>query len=386
MDFDLTEEQRAFCQSARAFAQQALAPYAAQWDQQGHVPRQVLQQAGELGFCGLYLPEQLGGMQASRLDGCLIFEELAKACPATAAWLAIHNMAAALTAHAPGPFARDLAPALASGAKLASFCLTEAGAGSDAAALATRARPDGAGWRLDGGKVFISGAGISDVLVVFARSDMQASGRRGISAFALDAHAPGVSYGRAEDKLGWRAQPTRSIHFDGVRLHAGQLLGAAGEGFGLAMRSLDGGRLNIAACSLGGAQAALQLAQQYVLQRRQFSRPLSEFQALQFKLADMQTQLVAARQMVRLAAVRLDAGRADASVYCAMAKRLATDAGYAICNEALQIHGGNGLTAEYPLERLLRDLRTHQIVEGANEIMRVIIARHILQETTLEMD
>jgi alkylation response protein AidB-like acyl-CoA dehydrogenase len=271
---------------------------------------------------------------------------------------------------------------LASGEKLGSYCLTEPGAGSDAASLTTRAEYIDGQYRLTGSKAFISGAGATDLLVVMARSG--GDGADGISAFVVPADAPGISYGRKEVKMGWNSQPTRTISFDNVLIPAENLLGKEGEGFKMAMRGLDGGRINIATCSIGAAQAALNAAQAYMGERRQFKRKLADFQALQFKLADMATELVAARQMVRLAAVKMDTHATNASIYCAMAKRFATDVGFKVCNEALQIHGGNGYIREYPLERYLRDVRVHQILEGTNEIMRVIVARHLLSASVNE--
>ncbi len=372
-----SEEQLAFREAARDFAQAELAPHAARWDAESIFPRDAIAKAGELGFCGLYTDEIAGGSGLSRLDAAIVFEELAAVDPSTAAFISIHNMATwMLTAHA-RPALRDAwGPALASGAKLASYCLTEPGAGSDAASLKTRAVRDGDGYVLNGSKAFISGAGATDVLVVMARSGGE--GARGISAFAVPADAPGVGYGRKEDKLGWNSQPTRGVTFENVRVAEANLLGSEGDGFRIAMKGLDGGRLNIAACSLGAAQGALDAARRYMGERRQFGRKLAEFQALQFKLADMATELVAARQMVHTAARKLDARSGDATVWCAMAKRFATDAGFAICNDALQLHGGYGYIREYPIERLLRDCRVHQILEGTNEIMRVIVARHLL--------
>lgn len=379
MDFELSEQQRAFQQAARDFAKDEMAPHAAGWDAESHFPRDTLRHAGELGFCGLYAAESCGGLGLPRLDATLVFEELAAACPSTTAYLTIHNMATwMVTRFARPELAAAWAPALTRGEKLASYCLTEPGAGSDAASLRTTARLDGDHYRLDGAKAFISGAGASEVLVVMARSG--GPGAAGISAFVVAADSPGISYGRKEEKMGWNSQPTRAIQFDAVRVPAAQLLGEEGQGFKIAMQGLDGGRLNIATCSIGAAQAALNATQRHMQERRQFGKALAEHQALQFKLADMATELVAARQMVRLAAAKLDGGSPDASVYCAMAKRFATDAGFAVCNEALQLHGGYGYMREYPLERLLRDARVHQILEGTNEIMRVIVARRFLQD------
>ncbi len=374
---DLNEQQQAFRDAARDFADKELAPHAALWDVQAYFPREAIAKAAELGFCGLYSDEEVGGLGMQRLDAAVVFEELATADPSTAAFISIHNMATWLVAHYGNREVRaQWATALASGAKLASYCLTEPGSGSDAASLKTRALRDGDEYVLDGSKAFISGAGATDVLVVMARTGEE--GARGISAFVVPADAAGISYGRKEEKMGWNSQPTRSLSFQGVRIPAGNLLGKEGEGFKLAMKALDGGRINIAACSLGAAQGALNAARRYMGERRQFGKKLAEFQALQFKLADMATQLVAARQMVHAAARKLDAGSRDATVWCAMAKRFATDAGFAICDEALQIHGGYGYIREYPVERLLRDCRVHRILEGTNEIMRVIVARHLL--------
>lgn len=377
MDFELSEEQRAFQQTARDFAAGELAPHAAQWDAEGLFPTPVITKAGELGFCGLYTPEQVGGLGLSRLDATIVFEELAYACTSTTAYLTIHNMVSWMIANWATPAVRDQwCRALAVGQKLGSYCLTEPGSGSDAASLKTSAVLADGYYTINGAKAFISGAGATDILVLMARTG--AGGAHGVSAFAVPADAPGISYGRKEEKMGWNSQPTRTISFDNVRISADHLLGNEGEGFRLAMRGLDGGRINIATCSIGTAQAALDAARVYMNERRQFNRPLSDFQGLQFKLADMQTELVAARQMVRLAACKLDAQASNATTYCAMAKRFATDIGFQICNEALQIHGGYGYIREYPLERYFRDARVHQILEGTNEIMRVIIARHLL--------
>jgi alkylation response protein AidB-like acyl-CoA dehydrogenase len=374
---ELNEEQLAFRDAARDFANKELAPYAAKWDAEGIFPRETIAKAGELGFCGLYTPEEAGGLGMTRLDAAVVFEELACVDPSTSAFITIHNMATWLIASNATPAVRDAwCPALAAGEKLGSYCLTEPGAGSDAASLKTRAVRQGDEYVLDGAKAFISGAGATDVLVVMARTgDI---GARGISAFVVPADAAGITYGRKEDKMGWNSQPTRGITFEGVRIPAANLLGSEGDGFKLAMKALDGGRINIAACSLGAAQGALDAARRYMGERTQFGKKLGEFQALQFKLADMATELVAARQMVHTAARKLDAGSNDATVWCAMAKRFATDAGFSICNDALQLHGGYGYIREYPVERLLRDCRVHQILEGTNEIMRVIISRHLL--------
>ncbi|MCO5358123.1 acyl-CoA dehydrogenase family protein [Acidovorax kalamii] len=385
MDFELTEEQRAFAQTARDFAQAEFAPHAAHWDEEGIFPKEAIAKAGELGFCGLYAPEAAGGLALPRLDATLVFEEMAAIDPSTTAFITIHNMATWMLGTWATPTVRDhWGPLLTTGEKLASYCLTEPGAGSDAASLKTRAELVGNEYVINGAKAFISGAGSTDVLVLMARTGDAASGASGISAFAVPADAPGISYGKKEQKMGWNSQPTRTISFDNVRIPADHLLGREGEGFKIAMKGLDGGRINIATCSVGAAQGALNAAQQYMQDRKQFGKPIASFQALQFKLADMATELVAARQMVRLAASKLDAGARDASTYCAMAKRFATDAGFTVVNEALQLHGGYGYIREYPLERLLRDARVHQILEGTNEIMRVIIARRMLDGDATE--
>lgn len=386
MDFELTEEQRAFAQTARDFAQAEFAPHAAHWDEEGIFPREAIAKAGELGFCGLYAPEAAGGLALPRLDATLVFEEMAAVDPSTTAFITIHNMATWMLGTWATPAVRDhWGPLLTTGQKLASYCLTEPGAGSDAASLKTRAELVGNEYVVNGAKAFISGAGSTDVLVLMARTGDTQSGASGISAFAVPADTPGISYGKKEQKMGWNSQPTRTISFDNVRIPADHLLGREGEGFKIAMKGLDGGRINIATCSVGAAQGALNAAQQYMQDRKQFGKPIASFQALQFKLADMATELVAARQMVRLAASKLDAGARDASTYCAMAKRFATDAGFTVINDALQLHGGYGYIREYPLERLLRDARVHQILEGTNEIMRVIIARRMLDGDATEV-
>lgn len=378
MNFELNDDQLAFQQLARDFAARELAPHAARWDAEAHFPVEVFRQGGELGFCGLYSPPEQGGLGLSRLDSAIVFEELAAADPSTAAFFTIHNMATwMLCSWGQEALKASWGPALTSGAKLASYCLTEPDAGSDAANLKTSARRDGDTYVLKGSKAFISGAGSTDMLVVMARTGV--AGAKGISAFAVPADLPGIRYGKKEDKMGWNSQPTRAIFFDDVRVPVGNRLGEEGEGFRIAMKGLDGGRINIATCSVGAAQGAFNAARRYLGERQQFGKKLADFQALQFRLADMATELVAARQMIRLAASKLDAGAADATTYCAMAKRFATDAGFQICNEALQLHGGYGYLRDYPLERLLRDARVHQILEGTNEIMRVIIARRMLE-------
>jgi alkylation response protein AidB-like acyl-CoA dehydrogenase len=378
MDFELSEEQRAFAETAREFAAAEFAPHAARWDAESIFPKDAIAKAGELGFCGLYAPERIGGLALPRLDATLVFEEMAAVDPSTTAFITIHNMATwMLGTWGTEAVCTTWGEDLTSGRKLASYCLTEPGAGSDAGSLKTRAELQGGEYVINGGKAFISGAGATDVLVLMARTG--GGGAGGISAFAVPADAPGISYGKKEHKMGWNSQPTRTIAFDNVRVPADHLLGSEGEGFRIAMKGLDGGRINIATCSVGAAQGALNAARAYLHDRQQFGKPLASFQALQFKLADMATELVAARQMVRMAASKLDAAHPDASTYCAMAKRFATDAGFTICNDALQLHGGYGYLAEFPLERLVRDTRVHQILEGTNEIMRVIVARKLLE-------
>lgn len=375
----LTDEQRAFVQAARDFAGKAMVPHAAEWDAKGLFPVDVLRSAGALGFCGLYADPAYGGMGLSRLDSALILEELARACPSTAAYVSIHNMVAwMLCTWGREEIKKEWAADLASGRKLGSYCLTEPGFGSDAGSLQTRAEKTKDGWKITGSKAFISGGGDTDLLVVMARTG--AEGPKGISAFAVPAKTKGIQYGRKEEKLGWNSQPTRAISFDGAVVPDKNLLGKEGEGFKIAMKGLNGGRVNIAACSLGGGVAAFDLAKDYMKTRKQFGKALADFQALQFKLADMATNLEASRRMVHAAAAALDAESSEAIPLCAMAKRFATDACFEIVNDALQIHGGYGCTKDYPLERILRDLRVHQVVEGTNEIMRVVVARHALEE------
>jgi len=389
MDFGLSDEQAAFRDAARAFADRELAPEAARWDAEQIFPKEAMRRAGELGFMSLYTPVADGGLGLTRLDSSIVIEELARGCTSTTAFMTIHNMALWMIAtFGHERLKAEWCPKLATGEKLASYCLTEPGAGSDAASLKTVARACGDGYRLSGAKAFISGAGETDVLVVMARvadANGVREGASGISSFVVPADARGVSYGRKEQKMGWNSQPTRQIAFDDVHVPAGARLGAEGEGFKIAMRGLDGGRINIATCSIGTAQAALERTAAYLDERKQFGQPIGQFQALQFKLADMATDLVAARQMVRLAAWKLDRGERDATTYCAMAKRFATDAGFDVCNDALQLHGGYGYVKELPLERHVRDLRVHQILEGTNEIMRVIIARRMMMAGAAEV-
>ncbi|ELB2795283.1 TPA: acyl-CoA dehydrogenase family protein [Vibrio alginolyticus] len=379
MDFELNEDQRAFADTAQQFADECLAPMAAEWDEKQIFPKDVLREAGELGFLSLYTPEAQGGLGLSRLDASIIFEQLAMGCTSTTAFMTIHNMVSWMIAS----FATDEAktqfcPKLVTGEWLGSYCLTEPNAGSDAASLATTASKKGDTYVLNGGKTFISGAGETDVLVVMARTGE--AGAKGVSAFVVPAQADGISYGRKEPKMGWNSQPTRAVTFENVVIPASHLLGEEGQGFVFAMKGLDGGRINIATCSVGTAQQALEQATQYIQERKQFGKSLAQFQALQFKLADMATELVAARQLVRYAASKLDRNDPDATAYCAMAKRFATDVGFQVCDQALQLYGGYGYIKEYPMERHFRDVRVHQILEGTNEIMRLIIARRLLSE------
>ena len=379
MNFDLTEDQQMFADMAQQFAQAEFAPHAARWDQEHIFPKEMIAKAGELGFCGLYSPEDAGGLGLSRLDSSIIFEQLSMGCTATTAMMTIHNMATWMLATWGTQAIKDTwCPSLVMGEKLASYCLTEPSAGSDAASLSTSAKKDGDHYVVNGAKVFISGAGETDMLVVMVRTGE--AGAKGISALAIPADLDGIIYGKAEEKLGWNAQPTRQITFDNVKVPVENLLGKEGEGFAIAMKGLDGGRINIASCSIGTAQQALNVAMEYMQEREQFGKPIAAFQGLQFKLADMATELVAARQLVRLAAFKLDQNDPEKTAYCAMAKRFATDIGFQVCDAALQIHGGYGYIKEYPLERHFRDVRVHQILEGTNEIMRVIIARRLLTE------
>ena len=379
MNFDLTEDQKMFADTAKQFSDSELLPNAAKWDLEHTFPKDVITKAGELGFCGLYAPEDAGGLGLSRLDSSIIFEQLSMGCTTTTAMMTIHNMATWMIATWGTETVKAAwCPELVTGEKLASYCLTEPGSGSDAASLRTSAKVDGDHYIINGSKMFISGAGETDVLVVMVRTGE--AGAKGISAVVIPADAEGVIYGKAEDKMGWKAQPTKQFTFDNVKIPRENLLAKEGEGFSLAMKGLDGGRINIATCSIGTAQQALNSAMAYMQEREQFGKPIAAFQGLQFKLADMATELVAARQLVRLAAYKLDQNDPEKTAYCAMAKRFATDIGFQVCDAALQIHGGYGYMKEYPLERHFRDVRVHQILEGTNEIMRVIIARRLLTE------
>lgn len=379
MDFTLSEEQLAFQRTAREFARDEWLPHAPGWDERAEFPVAALRAAAALGFAGIYVGDEFGGSGLSRLDAALIFEELAGACVSTAAYLSIHNMAAWMIDRFGNAEQRSrFLPRLMSMEHFASYCLTEPGSGSDAAALQTSARRHGDHYVLNGAKAFISGGGASDVYVAMVRTGDP--GPKGISCLVVEKGSPGLSFGKKERKLGWNTQPTAMVNFDDCRVPVANRLGAEGEGFAIAMMGLDGGRLNIGACSLGGARACCEAARDYMLERRQFGQRLADFQALQFKLADMATELAAARLMLWRAAASLDAGDRDATLHCAMAKRLATDAGFHVCNEALQLHGGYGYLKDFPIERYLRDVRVHQILEGTNEIMRVIIARRLLRQ------
>ncbi len=378
MNFEPSEDQRAFQATARAFAAEHMAPHAARWDEDNVFPRDVLQAAAGLGFAGLYVKDDVGGSGLTRLDAVIVFEELSRVCPSTAAFLSIHNMASwMIDAHGSDDQRRRLLPDLTAMRKIASYCLTEPGSGSDAASLKTRARRDGDHYVLDGAKAFISGGGASDLYVVMARTGGE--GPSGISCIVVDKDTPGLSFGAQEKKMGWHSQPTAMVLFDNARVPAENLIGGEGNGFRIAMAGLDGGRLNIGACSLGAAAQSLDLAIAYMKERKQFGRPLADFQALQFRIADMATELEAARLLLWKAAQAVSDHAPDATRLAAMAKRMATDAGFEVVNQALQLHGGYGYLRDFPLERYLRDLRVHQILEGTNEIMRVIVARSLLR-------
>jgi len=379
MDFTLNDDQRAIWDAARSFAEAELAPHSARWDEDKHFPVDVLRAAAALGFAGIYVQEDVGGSGLTRLDASLIFEALSYGDVPVAAFLSIHNMCSwMIDRFGSDELRQRYLPRLTTMELIASYCLTEPGSGSDAASLRTTAKLEGDSYVLNGSKAFISGAGTSDIYVVMARTG--ADGPKGVSTFVVEKDTPGLSFGAQERKMGWNAQPTAQVNFDNVRIPAANRVGAEGDGFRFAMMGLDGGRLNIASCSLGGAGFALDTAKAYMETRNQFGRPLKDFQALQFKLADMATELDAARLMVRRAADALDKRDPEATKQCAMAKRFATDAGFAVANEALQLHGGYGYLKDYPLERIVRDLRVHQILEGTNEIMRVIIAREMFRQ------
>ncbi|WP_081161747.1 isobutyryl-CoA dehydrogenase [Ensifer aridi] len=376
MDFRLSEEQQAIRAMAFDFARDELAPHAIDWDQQKHFPVETLRAAAALGMAGIYVRDDIGGTGLARLDAAMIIEALATGCPSIASFVSIHNMCAGMIdRHGTEEQRQQLLPPLLTMETLASYCLTEPGSGSDAGALKTKAVRDGDGYLLTGQKQFISGAGESGLYIVMARTGEE--GSKGISAFVVEKDVPGLTFGANEKKMGWHAQPTRAVMLDNVRVPAENRLGAEGEGFKIAMAGLDGGRLNIAAASLGGAQAAFDKALAYVQERRAFGRAIGEFQALQFRLADMATDLEIARTFLWRAAAALDAGDPEATKLCAMAKRFVTDRCFAVANDALQLHGGYGYLADYGIEKIVRDLRVHQILEGTNEIMRLIVSRAI---------
>jgi alkylation response protein AidB-like acyl-CoA dehydrogenase len=377
MDFELSEQQRAIKDTARAFAHGEMMPLARQWDEEEVFPADTLRQAAALGFGGIYVSADLGGSALSRLDAALIFEELAQGCPSTAAYISIHNMVAwMIDAYGAGELRERLLPDLCSMGKFASYCLTEPDSGSDAASLKTRAVRESDHYVLDGNKAFISGGGRSDVYIVMARTGE--GGPRGISCFLVENGTPGLSFGAKEKKLGWHSQPTAMVILEGCRIPVANRIGAEGQGFKIAMRALDGGRLNIAACSLGGAQFCLDRTVTYMKERKQFGTRLADFQALGFRIADYATAIEAARLMLHRAAAALDLGDPNATRLAAMAKRLATDTGFDVVNGCLQLHGGYGYLRDHPIERVLRDLRVHQILEGTNEVMRVIVSRDML--------
>lgn len=379
MDFAVTEEQTAIFDMAYGFGQEHIAPFARQWESEGTIPKDLWPKVGELGFGSLYVSEESGGSGLSRLDATLVFEALSMACPSVAAFLSIHNMCAKML----DMFASDDLKArvmddVMSLNTVLSYCLTEPGSGSDAAALKTRASRDNEGYVLNGTKAFISGGGYSDAYVCMVRTGED--GPKGISTLYVEDGTPGLSFGGLEDKMGWKSQPTAQVQFDDCRVPAGNLVGQEGDGFKYAMKGLDGGRLNIAACSLGAAQAGLTATLQYMSERKAFGKSIDQFQGLQFRLADMEIELQAARTFLRQAAWKLDQGSPDATKFCAMAKKFVTETGSNVVDQCLQLHGGYGYLADYGIEKLVRDLRVHQILEGTNEIMRVIVARHMLAE------
>jgi alkylation response protein AidB-like acyl-CoA dehydrogenase len=377
MDFALSDEAQAVFDMARAFGEAEIAPHAQAWERDGTIPKELWPKLAELGFGGLYVSEEKGGSGLSRLEATLVFEALAQACPSVSAFLSIHNMCAKMIElYGSDDLQARYLPAALSMEKFFSYCLTEPGSGSDAAALKTRAERTNEGYALTGTKAFISGGGYSDAYIVMCRTGED--GPRGISAVIVDDGAPGLSFGGLEDKMGWRSQPTRQVQFDGCPVPSENLLGEEGKGFRYAMAGLDGGRLNIAACSLGAAEAAIAATLAYMGERKAFGQSIDQFQALQFRLADMEIELEAARVMLRQAAWKLDNGAADATKHCAMAKKFVTEAGSRIVDQCLQLHGGYGYLADYGIEKLVRDLRVHQILEGTNEIMRMIVARHML--------
>ncbi|MGR3759584.1 acyl-CoA dehydrogenase family protein [Roseobacteraceae bacterium NS-SX3] len=379
MDFALTEEQTAIFDMAHAFGQEHIAPHARQWEAEGTIPKELWPQIGELGFGGLYVSEETGGSGLTRLDATLVFEALSMACPSVAAFLSIHNMCAKmLDTFASDEMKARIMPDVLTMNTVLSYCLTEPGSGSDAAALKTRAEKTNEGYTLNGSKAFISGGSYSDAYVVMVRTGED--GPKGISTVYVEDGTPGLSFGALEQKMGWKSQPTSQVQFDDCKIPAENLVGEEGQGFKYAMMGLDGGRLNIASCSLGAAQTALNLTLQYMSERQAFGKSIDQFQGLQFRLADMEIELQAARTFLRQAAWKLDQGAPDASKFCAMAKKFVTETGSKVVDQCLQLHGGYGYLADYGIEKLVRDLRVHQILEGTNEIMRVIVARHLLAE------
>ncbi|ETA51567.1 acyl-CoA dehydrogenase family protein [Ponticoccus alexandrii] len=377
MDFALSEEQTAIFDMAHGFGQEAIAPNARQWEAEGTIPKDLWPQLGALGFGGLYVSEEAGGAGLTRLDATLVFEALSMACPSVAAFLSIHNMCARMIdAYGSEELKTRVLPGAVAMTTVLSYCLTEPGSGSDAAALKTRAEKTNEGYRLTGTKAFISGGGYSDGYVTMVRTG--AEGPKGISTVYVEADSDGLSFGGLEDKMGWKSQPTRQVQFDACPVPHGNLVGTEGDGFKYAMAGLDGGRLNIAACSLGAAQQALTQTLQYMGERQAFGQSIDRFQALQFRIADMETDLQAARIFLRQAAWKLDTGAPDATAFCAMAKKLVTETGSRVADMCLQLHGGYGYLADYGVEKTVRDLRVHQILEGTNEIMRLIVARHLL--------
>ncbi|MHC8510436.1 MAG: acyl-CoA dehydrogenase family protein [Rhodospirillales bacterium] len=383
MDFSLTQEQSAVFDMAKGFAAERIAPFAAQWEDEGAIPRDVLEAAGALGLGGIVVSAEHGGSELTRLDGTLAFEAMAAACPSTAAFISIHNMCAwMIDAFGSAEMRARLLPDMCRMTKIASYCLTEPGAGSDAAALKTRAEQTNTGFRLNGTKAFISGGDFSDLYVVMCRTGGE--GPKGISAVLVESGRAGLSFGAQERKMGWRGQPTAQVILEDCEIPAENLIGGAGDGFKYAMAGLDGGRLNIAACSLGAAQAAFEKALDYTGERKAFGQAIDQFQTVQFKLADIETRLQAARVFLRQAAWKLDTGAPDAAKHCAMAKRLVTDEAFDTANDALQLLGGYGYLSDYGIEKIVRDLRVHQILEGTNEIMRLIISRALLEERSLK--
>ncbi|AUQ54427.1 acyl-CoA dehydrogenase family protein [Phaeobacter inhibens] len=379
MDFALTEEQTAIFDMAFAFGQEHIAPFARQWEAEGTIPKSLWPQIGELGFGALYVSEETGGAGLSRLDATLVFEALSMACPSVAAFLSIHNMCAKmLDSFASDEMKARIMPDILSMKTVLSYCLTEPGSGSDAAALKTRAAKTNEGYTLNGTKAFISGGGYSDAYVCMVRSGED--GPKGVSTVYVEDGTAGLSFGGLEEKMGWKSQPTAQVQFDDCKIPAANLVGEEGKGFTYAMKGLDGGRLNIASCSLGAAQQALTMTLQYMSERKAFGKSIDQFQGLQFRLADMEIELQAARVFLRQAAWKLDQGAPDASKHCAMAKKFVTETGSKVVDQCLQLHGGYGYLADYGIEKLVRDLRVHQILEGTNEIMRVITARHLLAE------